>query len=653
MLTIHELPALRLFVLSATSIILFYAIDPVIVWRDIFILSFCTMSLAIFTLYKKYSYTNRFYYSFGILSLWICCNLLILSVQSLHLQKDTLINQNIKNGPNVATYINGVCASYAHTKKVSYFTLRVHNWSENRASWYKSDTKVQIFTKDTSIISLIKPGVKIILKTVLSKPQSALNPEEFDFSKYLANQQITLQGSCEKDDIKVIEERPDFLNRIINSLRHWTINKIDTLLQKSEEADVAAALLIGYRDKIDPQTNDEFIRTGSVHLLAVSGMHVVLIYSNVLLVLGLFWKKKSKNFKYILALIIVWIFAAITGLAPSVTRASMMLSLLILGQILNRQSHAFNIVFGGALLMILYNPMLLFDTGFQLSLSAVVGIIGFKKWIDSKMLIFLSAVPRLKDLVTVTIAAQLGTLPFILFYFHQFPVYFILSGIAAVVISDLIIKIGMVILLISLFVQTLAISLAVYWKMLISSLLWVINFISNLPGPLIDNIYCSPIMFTVGLFSLIIGLIAVQQKMDISKPLVLILLLWIGIDFTHFIQYRNHNEIIVYNAGRKRLLGIQNGYRSIIFADSTLTKQRIKQISQNHQITNCVFSSSIIRIPENVEVTLISKETKSGAMVIDGNRNTLTDGAGRITSLKNTVFIEKENPALSRVDIHL
>ncbi|MGC3977098.1 MAG: ComEC/Rec2 family competence protein [Paludibacteraceae bacterium] len=221
--------------------------------------------------------------------------------------------------------------------------------------------------------------------------------------------------------------------------------------------------------------------TGAMHILSVSGLHVGIVYAVIAFLLRFLDKKRrTKIFKAVIIILFLWIYAFITGLSPAVMRAAFMFSFVSLATCFERKSQIYNTIFASAFLMLLIQPNSLFNIGFQLSYAAVLSIVffqpGISKWIF----------PRNKiakwtwDLVAVSVAAQLGTAPFTLYYFHQFPNFFLLTNIIAIPLSSIIIYLAIALLLLS-FVPLLStfIALLLKWS------LWLMNssivFIQELP----------------------------------------------------------------------------------------------------------------------------------------------------------------------------
>lgn len=194
-------------------------------------------------------------------------------------------------------------------------------------------------------------------------------------------------------------------------------------------AGVAEALTLGWRADIDPDTQASYRDAGIAHLLAVSGLHVGLVAAMVGLML--FWVSREQRGRIIrgsIQLTAVWLFALITGLAPSTVRAALMFSLFIVSDILGRRTPRFNLLAAAAIVMLITKPMLLFDTGWQLSFSAVAGIMFVTPIIRNYRL-------RLIPTIGACIAATIATLPITITTFHRFYPYFLIANVVIVPFS--------------------------------------------------------------------------------------------------------------------------------------------------------------------------------------------------------------------------
>jgi len=285
----------------------------------------------------------------------------------------------------------------------------------------------------------MKTGATYLINSRLIAVSSASNPHAFDYAGYLKDQGIALQAFAppiQIDDAKdagiiLLKKGPPQSG--LTWLRSWLAHRLDLALPTPNEAAVAKALFLGDKSSLSEDTRKNYTRTGAVHVLAVSGLHTGIIATIILHFLGLVaWRKKYKWLQLLLFWAGLFGYAALTGFSPSVQRSAVMFGILFAGKILRKDANGFNSLGLSAIVLLAFAPQLLFELGFQLSYCAVAGILAFypklRQLFASKNYWF----NFIGELNAVSIAATIGTLPLTTFYFHQFPVYFLLSGIFAV-----------------------------------------------------------------------------------------------------------------------------------------------------------------------------------------------------------------------------
>ncbi len=291
---------------------------------------------------------------------------------------------------------------------------------------------------------------QIITSKDFIEVRSPLNPYQFDYKSYLAKEGIYHQAFLTKEEFLRVESKPTFLGRIAK-IR----NSIQTSLKEEgfskDEYGVINALLLGQRQELSRELSNDYSRAGAIHILAVSGLHVGII----LLLLSMFFKpveslKYGKIIKLILILLCLWFFAILAGMSASVVRAVTMFSAVAIGLSLQRKNSVeFSLVFS-MFVLLLIQPMFLFDVGFQLSYLAVFGIVTiqpklYELWSPKFWLL-----NKAWQLTTVSVAAQLAVLPVSLYYFHQFPGLFLLSNLVIVPFLGMILIGGVLIIVLSL-----------------------------------------------------------------------------------------------------------------------------------------------------------------------------------------------------------
>tara|TARA_Y100000593_G_C4279740_1_gene322106 strand:- start:409 stop:1596 length:1188 start_codon:yes stop_codon:yes gene_type:complete len=235
-----------------------------------------------------------------------------------------------------------------------------------------------------------------------------------------------------------------------------------------------------------------------MHVLAVSGLHVGILVSVFLFLVKPFKLKGWKLKVYLIAVvIIIWLYAMITGFSPSVVRASVMFTLITLGQMRDRKPSIFNVLAFSAILMIAIDPEVIFEVGFQLSYVAVAGIVLLQPMITRWWLPSSPWIEYLWQLAAVSIAAQLATFPLTVFYFHNFPLWFLPANLLIIPLTFLIMQIGIPFLILG-WIPLLSDFLGWVLNSLFQLELWILNLFKNIPVTKLDELTIFPLtMFCV------------------------------------------------------------------------------------------------------------------------------------------------------------
>jgi competence protein ComEC len=347
------------------------------------------------------------------------------------------------------------------------------------------------FTKGSAAARL-EHGDRLLISTQIMPVQFSGNPGAFDYRAYCATQQIYKQAFLRAGAWRRLQEREE--NGIMRSILQCRKYCLHTLKQYigGREAGLAAALLIGYRYDLDREMVQEYTNTGIVHIIAISGMHLALIYGGLLWIFR-WWPRHrfSEVMKGVLIILLLWAFTLLTGGAASVLRATVMFTFITAGKfILDRHTNIYNTLAASAFLLLCYDPRLLTDAGFQLSYLAVLSIVvcyrqiyylvqSGRKWLD-----------KLWDMIALTLAAQVLTLPVCLYYFHQFPVFFLPANMVAVPLSTLILY-GEIVLLAVSGVPLMANGAGLALQMVMQWMNRTVGWIGQVPGALITDVNMS------------------------------------------------------------------------------------------------------------------------------------------------------------------
>lgn len=351
--------------------------------------------------------------------------------------------------------------------------------------------KVMVYLKGSGWdLSGIQPGFFYhSLKSPEEIPGPA-NPGVFNYRRYLADKGVYGQVFNSRKEGNVLRERDrKSLMEISRRIQHSLVSQLRSSGFSDRELAVSAALLAGERDLLDNQTEALFTGSGTMHILAISGLHVGIVYLILVRLLSLFEGGRLKKIiRFMVILSILWGYALITGLSPSVTRASLMFSIFLVGDVLGRKSHPLNLLAAAALIMLLINPFQIRAAGFQMSFLAVTSIILIYpplyrigktgiRWLDYPW-----------SLIAVSIAALAGTAPLSVYYFHQLPLLSPLVNLFVIPLTTVLVG-GFMVWLVVLPLPVLQIAIAGALKFFTHLLLTIVGYVHDVPFASLQGLF--------------------------------------------------------------------------------------------------------------------------------------------------------------------
>lgn len=397
-----------------------------------------------------------------------------------------------------------------------------------------------------------------------------LNPHQFDYRSYLARSGILHQVFLKDANWKKIGL--GYTNPLFSTAFHLRNYLLDALQKAGLDGDefyVASAILLGYDDHLPAYLRQSYTAAGGMHVLCVSGLHVGIVYlffSFILVFPGR--NKKGKIFKAVIILLILWFYALLTGLSPSVIRASTMFSFMLIGKTFHKKGYIINTLAGSAFFLLWFDPQALFHIGFQLSYAAVVGIVMLQKPVYSIFHFRNWLLNKSWEATSVAIAAQIATTPFILYYFGQFPTYFILSNLILAPLSFIVIVTGMILLLIS---PVPLIASYVGWAL--SSMIYVMNYlitsIESFPSAVLQPLYI-PVFAALLLAVLIIQLFYIPSAgwKKFTIPLLSTSIVFLFVLTTNHIKHLQQSQLTIYGIPKHTVIDFVHGKHHIVYADS-------------------------------------------------------------------------------------
>ena len=394
---------------------------------------------------------NRFYSISWVYGIFIFILFFLSGYQIVILKTEQFSKTHFSGWLEKADYVRVRIASPCVEKKksqkaiVDVIQVKTVNRTENVVG-----KAVIYFQKNNRSLQLAN-GDELIVKNKFREVEGPKNPEEFDYRQFLFYKGISHQCYLRTDEwIYTGENSGGWVMSHALRLRNKLLSIFSLAHLKEQEYAVAAALLIGYTDKLDADLLSAYSGTGVLHILSVSGMHVAIVFVFFNRILFFLDKFRYGNLvKAFLLIFFLWFYAFLSGLSPSVLRSSTMFSFIVCAKSFQRNSEIYNILAASALFLLLWNPYLIMDVGFQLSYLAVAGIVYFQPFFSGMITSENWFFCQLSDLLSVSVAAQLATMPLSLYYFHQFPNYFLFSNMLIIPLSTCIIYMGMLLILVS------------------------------------------------------------------------------------------------------------------------------------------------------------------------------------------------------------
>ena len=318
---------------------------------------------------------------------------------------------------------------------------------EQEGNWVRVNGKIFLYFKKADWQAQLVPGKRILLHKKLQYIDPPKDPQQFNYQQWAYNQGVQYQGYLSGTPIFITPENISWRNWVLSG-RNWILAVLTQWIPDKQICGIAEALLIGYKYDLDRNLVQAYSNTGVVHIIAISGLHLGMIYGLLLWLfrpfMPIYWMKWMRP---LVILIVLWGFALLTGAAPSIMRAALSFSFLLLSQSLGYQNNQLNALAASAFLLLLFDPWLIWDLGFQLSYAAVAGILLYAKTLMQWLRIknpFLRAIWQLNAL---TLSAQVFTLPLVLYHFQQFPNLFLFCNLLIVPLSGLILYLEIVLLL--------------------------------------------------------------------------------------------------------------------------------------------------------------------------------------------------------------
>jgi competence protein ComEC len=658
----EKAPFLRLLLGLMTGILLQWnlKLQPAF-WISIFISGMVVFILFFFLPFFN-KYKLKFFSGISVTLLFISTGALITWHKDIRNEKNWVGKFYKGHNPVIVTLVEPLVE-----KTKSYKADATVNYLINDKNVIPVQGKIILYFKKDSLADensswrkQLSYGSGILLTAPLQEIKNSGNPGGFDYKRYSLFHNITHQvflkpGEFEQLNTKQVSR----LKQFIFSAREKVLKILRTNITGRKELGLAEALLIGYKDDLDQALVQSYTNTGVVHIIAISGLHLGLIY----FLLALLFKplQKIRKLKWLRGTLVIaglWLFALLAGAQPSVLRSALMFSLIVTGEMFTRKTSIYNTLAISAFILLLINPFLLWDVGFQLSYAAVISIVTFMRPVYNLFYIKNKLLDFIWKLNAVTIAAQVLTIPISIFHFHQFPTLFLLTNFLAVPLGSFIL-IGEIVLCILSFLPLLALLAG----KVLSGLIWFMNtYIENveqIPFSLWDGLQISTVQaILLLLFTSATAWWLLEKSKAVLAISMVCLFLFACIRSYSFISAGRQQKIIVYNVPQKQAIDFVSGRKYFFIGNSDLQTDgfarnfhlkpsrilyRIKpadQISllvQNENLV-CYRGKNILLV--NTSITFFAEQKKPivDLLIISGGPEVYMDQLARSLDIKQVVF---------------
>jgi len=541
-------------------------------WGILICTSALTIVLGVFKLLYK-NYGLRWIYGIA-LTTTLLANGYLLTIGNIQIFSASHVGNLVSEKTWLQVRVTEPAEEKAKSYKVS---IEVESFRDS-SGWHETHGKVITYIQKSEEVKAIEYGDILLLNIRLNESKSPNNPGEFNYKRYLQFHNIYHQGYIHATDWINTGKNEGFLIFIwSNSLRTHLLRVFKQYGITGNEFGVASALVLGYKGALEDELMRAYSSAGATHVLAVSGLHVGIIFvilNSILMFLDRI--KYGHIIKAILLIAFLWFYAMLTGLSPSVLRAATMFSFIVIAKATKRNTNIYNTLAVSAFFLLIINPFLIMEVGFQLSYLAVIGIIYLQPKIYNWLNPHNWLLDKMWELTAVSIAAQVATFPLGLLYFHQFPNYFFISNLIVIPLATFIVYTGIILFLVSWgTILATWVAKALYW------LIWAMNYcvqlIESIPYSLTEGLTIN--ITETWMIYLIIITFLVYFAYKEAKYLHIALsctLLLVSYQLYQGVTQSHQSKFVVYHVPKTTAFEFIDGHSSFLVADSSLIQDNEK-----------------------------------------------------------------------------
>lgn len=520
-------------------------------------------------------------------------------------------------------------------------TLAITAIEDSLGRSHPASGKLLAYFKAEDTTALYVPGDLILAQAKLQPTLANTNPYSFDYKDYLHNRGIDFQTYINQGKHTLVAKHQ--LNpamQFASDIRQWAVAALDRYMPINNEKAVVAAMLLGHRNNITPELYDSYTDTGVVHVLAVSGLHVGILAGLLFFLLNRIpdryrWLPWAKAALVALALAF---YVLLTGAAPAVMRAAIMMCFVLLGMQVKGEGNIFNSLATAALVMLVFDPGMFFQASFQFSFLALTSIVYFQPKLAHIWEPKQAWLRWAWKLSLVAVAAQILVFPLTIYYFHKFPMYFMLSGIFAIPAASLIIYGGVGLLIFEGLGWTLvAKAVAAFLSVVVSFFNATICFIQSLPGTVADGLWMerSTMLMFYLLIACAMGYLSLEGQRKWMKRSLVMASMIVALTSTRFIASHHQTMVTIYDVYQGYAIDFFDGRKVYSLKSDHLTPEKYRFAVFNNRIKYGGHTDISLDQASNIDD---GNMLSSGPLYQLGNRSFFVPDA--TTALNDTVAVD-------------
>lgn len=421
--------------------------------------------------YYKQRYTKRWFFGFGIFCLFFGLGF---GLASYHL------SETVYPWPKRERLYLAVNREQPQEKANSILCQVEITGYQDSDKIHTVSRRIMLYLNKDSLSRNMKPGDRILLYGKITSPHNNGNPDEFDYARFLTRKGVSGTAYIYSGHWQCIgtDSTATIWPQIL-SWRKQLLAYYSDLGFQGDNLAVLSALTLGYKEDLSEEIQESYSIAGASHVLALSGLHIGILYLLISFLLGKTAKRGIiRFFKLLLIVLFLWFFAFISGLSPSVIRSVILFTIIAIATLYNAKPVSLNTLGVAAFLMLLYDPFYIYDVSFQLSFVAVASIILIQPWLYAKVKVNCLATRYTWKIITMSIAAQIGTAPLVIYYFSRYSVYFLLTNLVVIPAVTFILYLAVAILILSLLP-----ALQAYLVLVLEGFMtWLNSFVSSIEG---------------------------------------------------------------------------------------------------------------------------------------------------------------------------